>query len=176
MSHLNRIIVTGTSGAGKSTFINALSHIKPVVSDIYKYAPDKQEESRLLDVQIDYGEYLFDEGRKLELYALPGQKRFSFLWQTIARRATGMIILVDNRRPDPMQDLAMYLENFEHMILPHSTIIGVNYADFVGGTENSEYLEFLFQKNKRIPVLPINARSKKDAQYLLQTLLYGMLS
>lgn len=170
----NRLIITGTAGSGKSSLLSCLSTVEPVVSNIYENAPHLAP-SGTDAVMIDYGELVLDSDRKLELYATPGQRRFQFMWKALGKRAAGLVIMIDHRRPNPLSDIVMYLENFQEIISTNFMIIGLNYFDVPGGPELEEYQYLLHSFGVDIPVICMDARNQKDGSYCLTTLLHKMM-
>lgn len=73
-----RLIVTGTVGAGKSTFIRSISEIDVVDTDTLA-----TDETALLKqkttVALDFGRLQFSPDMALHLYGTPGQSRFDFM-------------------------------------------------------------------------------------------------
>lgn len=166
----NRLIITGSAGSGKSSLLKGMSSTNPMVSNIYENAPHLAPKNAE-PVMIDCGEFVLEEGRKIELYATPGQRRFQFMWKTLSKRAVGMILVVDHRRPNPLSDILMYLENFQELISSGSMVIGLNYFTSQGGPDWEEYQTLLQNMGLNIPVVPIVANQEEDAKYCLETLL-----
>lgn len=169
----NRLLITGSPGAGKSSAVRSLSDIEPMVSNIYQNAPHLAPEGADT-VMLDYGEIALDSDRKLEIYATPGQRRFQFMWNTLSKKAMGLIIMLDNRRPNPVSDMHIYLENFEGLIDPRSIIVAVNYFDVPGGPPLEDFARSFKNKGWLAPVLPIDPRQRDESFYLLSTLLTSL--
>lgn len=170
MTLKNRLLITGSPGSGKSSAIRSLSDIVPKVSNIYENAPHLAPEG-VDAVMLDYGEMFIDEDRKLEIYATPGQRRFQFMWRALAKQAMGLAIMIDNRRPNPISDMQIYLDNFSDMLDPRSIVVGVNFYDVPGGPRLEDYVLASRQKGWVPPMLAIDPRNKDDSLYLLSTLL-----
>ena len=93
-----QVVVAGTMGAGKSTFIRSISEIDVVDTD--KVATD---ETALLKhkttVAFDFGRIQFGPDSVLHLYGTPGQERFDFMWDFLIQKAQAYILLVAAHRP-----------------------------------------------------------------------------
>jgi signal recognition particle receptor subunit beta len=88
-----RLVVTGTVGAGKSTFIRSVSEIAVVDTD--RRATDATAElKKKTTVAMDFGRLQFAPGMALHLYGTPGQSRFDFMWDILIRKAHAYILLV----------------------------------------------------------------------------------
>lgn len=166
----NRLLITGSPGSGKSSAVRSLSDIEPLVSGIYQNAPHLAPEGGA-QVMLDYGELRLDEDRKLEIYATPGQRRFQFMWNTLSKKAMGLIILLDHRRPNPVSDMLLYLENFEGLVDKRSIVIGINHFDALGGPPLEDYALAFKPKGWLAPILPLDPREPDEALYLLSALL-----
>lgn len=173
MSFRNRLLITGSPGSGKSSAVRTLSEIAPKISNIYQNAPHLAPEGAA-PVMLDYGEIYLDQDRKLELYATPGQRRFQFMWTTLAKQAMGLLILVDNRRPSPVSDMHIYLDNFDGLVDRRSIVVGVNYADVPGGPSLEDFVESFRPRGWCAPVIPIDPRQRDENLYLLAALLTNL--
>ena len=175
MSVRNRLLITGSPRSGKSALCQSLSDVPLSVSSIFEGIPLTEEGKQVAfePIDMDYGELSLDEHRDrvLEIYATPGQRRFQFMWKNLARKCIGVIIVIDNRRPNPMADLDIYLDNFDHIIDPERMLIAINFADAPGSPHIADYAEHLSDRSKRIPVMKIDARSAFDSIYALSCLL-----
>jgi uncharacterized protein len=62
-------------------------------------------------VAMDFGRITVDEQLILYLFGTPGQSRFWFMWDELARGAVGAVVLVDLRRIDDCFPAVDYFEN-----------------------------------------------------------------
>ena len=172
----NRLIITGPPKSGKTEFLKNLSDIVISESNVFENTPINIDNGSLGNesIMLDYGEIFLNEDRVLELYAAPGQKRFKYIWKNLARRSVGLIILIDNRRSNPINDLDIYLDNFSTLVDADSIIIGINYSNTQGGMNLYDFNDHLEEKELNIPVIPINPCNRHDNLYALSILLSGI--
>ena len=168
-----KILFTGTVGAGKTTAIGAISE-KLALSTEVPMSEGATDSKNHTTVGFDYGECALADGCTLHLYGTPGQERFRFMWDILAKGAFGLIVLADHSRPDPVQDVIGYLNAFAGHFPPHRTVVGVGRLDPRGGVGNGvgieHYVERLAQAGFNVPVLETDVRKAEDVRLLLSVL------
>lgn len=92
-----RLLVAGTVGAGKSTFVRTIGEIGSISTE--EIATD---DAALLKptttVALDFSRVTLPSG-VLHVYGTPGQFRFSFMWELLLQRSHLLLILVAAHRP-----------------------------------------------------------------------------
>ena len=170
----HKILITGTMGAGKTTAIAAISEIPPLSTDVHN--SDTSVAKAVTTVGLDYGEITLEGGEKLRLYGTPGQKRFDFMWKILARGALGVVILIDNSRPDPLADLAQYLDGFSDLIKRTACVIGVGRMDTHPLPDIDSFADVLSARGLVCPVFAADVRDRPQVLQLLDLLLVQLES
>lgn len=164
-----KILFTGTTGAGKTTAIKAVSEMAPVVTDVVN--TDVSIAKEQTTVGLDFGVLTLDNGDRIRLFGTPGQGRFSFLWPILAVNAIGMIILIDNSRPDPRADLKVYLDAFAKYLANTPCVIGIGRLEENPRPSIDEYADLLALRNLPLPVIDVDVRQRKDVILMIDMLL-----
>jgi signal recognition particle receptor subunit beta len=168
-----KIIFTGPVGAGKTTAINSISDVPPIMTDAAASDMTKLRKSSTT-VAMDYGIMNLAGGEKLHLYGTPGQERFDFMWDILTTGGIGLILLLDNTRADPFQDMKFFLDTFDKFITNTSVAIGVTQMDLSKKPAIEDYHIQLRALNLNPPVFAVDARVKNDVSLLVQALLYSL--
>jgi uncharacterized protein len=165
-----RLVVTGTVGAGKSTFIRSASEIEVVDTD-RKATDEVSDMKQNTTVSMDFGTLQFGEEMALHIYGTPGQVRFDFMWEILIERAHAYVLLIAAHRPSEFHH-ARRIMNFMNQRANIPMIIGITHGDCEGAWSSEDIaLALGYQdSSQRPPMVDVNADEEESVIDALITL------
>ncbi|MEX8518604.1 MAG: ATP/GTP-binding protein [Leptothrix sp. (in: b-proteobacteria)] len=174
MAHTDhKIIFTGPVGAGKTTAIASISDIEPIRTDEAASDMTKKRKSNTT-VAMDYGMIRLGPKEKVHLYGTPGQERFDFMWDILTKGGIGLILLLDNTRPAPFEDMKFYIGAFREFIESTRLVVGVTQMDARPTPTIEDYVKQMKDLDVAAPVFEVDARRRDDVSTLIQSLLLSL--
>lgn len=163
-----KVAFIGSVGSGKSTIINHLSNVDVIDTDVESTIDIGKAKTT---VGIDYGEIRIDDQLKLSLYGVPGQRKFSFMWDFVKDGLWGLVILVKNNSNESLEELVFLLDYFD-VQESNSCLIGITHTDQSKGESTKEKIKsILSSKNLKLPIYSLDGRKKENAELIFKTLI-----
>jgi signal recognition particle receptor subunit beta len=172
-----KVLIAGGFGVGKTTLVTSLSEIPPLLTEqamttasIGVDEADMVPTKTTTTVAMDFGRITVDESLILYLFGTPGQSRFWFMWDELARGSVGAVVLVDLRRID---DCFPAIDFFENRRLPF--VVGVN--RFPGADEyDADTVRDALALSSDCPIVWMDARDPQSSRDTLVTLVEHALA
>ncbi len=166
-----KIVVAGGFGVGKTTFVGAISEIEPLRSEAIITEASAGVDELFDDgtktettVAMDFGRVSLKHQLVLYLFGTPGQDRFHFMWNELARGAIGAVVLVDTRR---IEASFAAIDFFERRGTPF--VVAIN--TFHGRKLHTiDEVRHALQLSPEIPIEYCDARVRVDVQRILVSL------
>jgi signal recognition particle receptor subunit beta len=163
-----KIVIGGGFGAGKTTFVSAISETMPLLTE--EYLTDLSvgvddtaavERKGTTTIVMDFGRITINHNLVLYLFGTPGQDRFLFLWDELALGAVGAVVIADTRR---LADCFPSVDYFERRGTPF--VVAVNCFDGANDYTTAD-VQAALNLDPGVPVLLCDARERESAKEVL---------
>lgn len=150
-----KIVVFGALDAGKTTFVETLSGKKLLMKGEFERITNSFD-----FVQLDYNNYF------IQLFATPGHRRFSFMWNTLAIGMDGAIFLIDSTVGISPVDKEL-IEFIKKRNVPY--VVALNKDDLIHLSQENVRKEL--EISDGISVINTSSVTKQNMDLVMETLM-----
>jgi signal recognition particle receptor subunit beta len=167
-THSVKVLISGPVGVGKTTLITVVNSGPPTTTELLvpQEAGAQDGGGMSASVSMEFGRVSLDRGLDLFLFSTPGQDRFHFFWDDLARGALAAAVLVDTRRLDASFGALGYFEDRDDIPI---TVL-VNRIDGELTHTVAEIREALALPD-HVPLLDVDVRNRGEVLVALRATL-----
>lgn len=107
----------------------------------------------------------------LGLYGVPGQRKFSLIWDFVKEGLWAIVILIKNDHQESINELN-YLIDYFNIDNKIPCVIGITHTDITSNLNTMTKIKHLLTKlNINIPIFSVDAREPSSAMLILETII-----
>jgi signal recognition particle receptor subunit beta len=105
-----QVVFVGPFGVGKTTALRSVSDIPVVSTEELSLESSGQKDKTTTTVGFDYGEWNFPGDMRVRLMGMPGQERFSAMWDVLLPESSAVVLWLYGDRPDALVNCHFWLD------------------------------------------------------------------
>ena len=169
-TNVYKIVIGGHFNSGKTTFIKTLTGGDFLSSERRATKRDEFHKKEATTVAMDFATF-YDGGAKYALFGLPGQYRFNFMWEILAKNTDGFLLLLDSTDQTKWPELFRQLYLFKKLNPEAVIMFAATKQDLPCAMDVAKIAEKLnFLKRGEYEIVPLVATDYDSALKVLRRL------
>lgn len=166
-----KIVVTGPFNSGKTEFVKTGSDIEVLLTEKSITTEDKGIKA-LTTVAMDFGRIAIGDNT-VHLFGTPGQTRFNFMWEILAKEMNGFIVLVDATDTPSFPEAAELIDTFSSFVdVPYMVVS--NKVDLEEAVSIDEVRSGT-RAGKHVPIMECISTEKRHVHAVVEEMLNLLL-
>lgn len=160
---VDKVVFIGDFGVGKTVALSALSDVSVINTDVTSreaLMTDEDKAKTTTTVGFDYGEWTIANQRKVYLFGMPSQKRFSAIWDIIVPDSSAIVIWVFGNKDDGPENCRKWLDLLQSHNVVNRLCIAVTRTMPDDEATLDKYRDVLRDYHPFVPVITADPREK----------------
>lgn len=171
-----RLAITGTPGAGKTTFIQTANEIM-AIGTARTTTDEISRHKKSSTIAFDFGRLTFGSLVELRIYGTPSRNCFNFMRDFLIQKAQTYIVLVAAHQPDDLVKARQTLSLIDQQVRVPA-LVGITHADHPEALSSEEIMRGLGFRNHRhkSPLVTVNPSDRTSVTEVLMSAMALLLS
>jgi serine/threonine protein kinase len=171
-----KILIAGSAGAGIPTALQGIRD--PEIASAEAIVNPSGQNNKTQMLNLDFASLDISSHERILLYGVPDQEPFHVVRDMLQKGAIGLVLLIDNGREKPLDDLDCFLNLFEGFIESTGVVIGINRTEQYPGPTIHDYHSHLAKTRRNWkappPIMEVAPGNRQEVRQLLLSLLFHL--
>jgi serine/threonine protein kinase len=173
---LYKILMAGSAGPSIAAALQTLrDEDMPVVETVSECSG---QASMVQTLSLDFASFDISSHERILLYSVPQQEQFSIVRDMLQKGAIGLVLLIDNERGSPFEDMDAIINQLGGFIDKTGLVVGVNRTGPAAGPNIHDYHAHLAKSRRNWkappPIMEVAPENRHEMKKLLLSLLFHL--
>lgn len=166
-----KVLMAGSPGGGVPTALR-------VIRDAGLLTGNAGQDGALQPSGVDFASLDISEHERMQVYSVPGREQFDVVRDMLQEGAMGLVLLIDNAREKPLDDLDFFLNLLPEFVDATGVVIGINRSELYPGPNIHEYHRHIAKSRgpgkMPPPIMEVAPGNPGELRKLLLSLLFHL--
>lgn len=171
-----KVLIAGSAGAGIPTALQVIRDASMPGAEAITAYPGQGNTTQMPN--LDFASLDISDYERILLCGVPERAQFSDVRDTLQNGAIGLVLLIDNGRENPFDDLDRCLNLLEGFIENTGVVIGINRSEEDPGPNIHDYHGHLAKTRRNWkappPIMEVAPGNRREMRQLLLSLLFHL--